>query len=192
MLKLSVNQNELEVLRILWEKGGAAKPAEIQASFGWPIENATLRSVLVNLVAKKHIARELRGKAYFYAARVPKATLLQTLTRHLARAFAGGSEMELVAQLVQTTDITPADLALLQAASSAPNMRAGVCSYGGPSSVASASRRSPLSFARQFSKSLSYLRRFRPRAAALFPPRQRPSARCQTSSPLRFLPRKQL
>jgi len=112
---ISLNQNELEALRILWEEG-ALKPADIQARFSWPIENATLRSVLVNLVEKKHATRKLQGKAYLYAARIPKATLLQTLMRHLAHVFAGGSPRELVAQLVETADIRPADLALLREA----------------------------------------------------------------------------
>jgi len=57
----SLNQNELEVLRILWERG-ELKPAEIEAHFAWAIENATLRSVLVNLVEKKQVARRLYGK----------------------------------------------------------------------------------------------------------------------------------
>ena len=100
-------------LRILWERG-ESKPAEIQARFAWPIENATLRSVLVNLVGKKHVTRRLQGKAFFYAARVPKATLLQTMTQTLARVFAGGSHQELVAQLMETSDIKPADLKLLR------------------------------------------------------------------------------
>jgi len=110
---LSLNQNELEALRILWEKG-KLKPAEIQSHFSWPIENATLRSVLVNLVEKKHVSRKLQGKAFFYAAQVPKATLLQNLVHHLARVFAGGSSKELVAQLVETGDINAADLMLLR------------------------------------------------------------------------------
>jgi len=109
----SLNQNELQTLRILWERG-ASKPAEIQARFGWPIENATLRSVLVNLVGKKLITRRLQGKAFYYAARVPKATILQTMTDALARIFAGGSHRELVAQLIETSDIKTADLELLR------------------------------------------------------------------------------
>ena len=113
MLMISLNQNEWETLRILWEKGGL-KPAEIQSHFSWPIENATLRSVLVNLVGKKHITRKLRGKAFFYTALVPKATLLQTMTRTLARIFAGGSHQELVVQLMETSDIKPADLKLIR------------------------------------------------------------------------------
>lgn len=113
MTVVSLNQNELEVLRILWEKG-ELKPAEIQSNFPRPIENATLRSVLVNLVAKEHVKRRRQGKAFFYAARVPKTTLLQNMMRQLARVFAGGSPRELVAQLVETGDIKPADLALLR------------------------------------------------------------------------------
>jgi BlaI family penicillinase repressor len=109
----SLNQNELEALRILWEQGDL-KPAEIQSHFSWPIENATLRSVLVNLVEKKHVSRKLQGKAFFYAAQVPKATLLQNLVHHLARVFAGGSNRELIAQLVETADINAADLMLLR------------------------------------------------------------------------------
>ena len=113
MQTLSLNENELETLRILWEQG-ESKPAEIQSCFAWPIENATLRSVLVNLVEKKHATRRLRGKAFFYAACVPKATLLQTMTSGLARIFAGGAPEELVAQLMETSDIKPEDLILLR------------------------------------------------------------------------------
>jgi BlaI family penicillinase repressor len=115
MQRISLNENELEVLRILWENG-ELKPAGIQEQFSWPIENATLRSVLVNLVEKKHVARRLQGKAFFYAARIPKANLLQSLAQRLAQVFAGGSPKALVAQLVETADIQPDDLPLLQKA----------------------------------------------------------------------------
>src|ERR1022692_4005305 len=109
----TLNQNELEALRILWERS-ELKPAEIQSRFSWPIENATLRSVLVNLVEKKHIARKLQGKVFLYAARVPKATLLQAMMQTLARIFAGGSHQELVVQLIETSDIKPADIKLIR------------------------------------------------------------------------------
>jgi BlaI family transcriptional regulator, penicillinase repressor len=105
----ALNQNELEALRLLWEQG-ELKPAEIQEHFAWPIENATLRSVLVNLVEKKQITRRLQGKAFFYSALIPKATLLQTIMQTLARVFAGGSNQELVVQLMETSDIKATDL----------------------------------------------------------------------------------
>lgn len=113
MEQLSLNENELEVLRILWE-GGEQKPAEIEERFSWPIENATLRSVLVNLVEKQHVVRRRDGKAFRYATRLPKATVLQEMTRSLARIFSGGSTQQLVAQLVETDSLSPEDLKLLQ------------------------------------------------------------------------------
>jgi predicted transcriptional regulator len=113
MRTAALNQNELEALRILWEKG-ALKPAEIQNHFSWPIENATLRSVLVNLVEKGQVTRKLRGKAFFYGARVKKTALLQNMLQTMARVFAEGSKQELVAQLVKTGDIKPEDLEVIR------------------------------------------------------------------------------
>ena len=123
---MPLNQNELEALRILWERG-ELKRSEIGARFGWRIENATLRSVLVNLVAKRQIRRRRQGKAYYYSARVPKATMLQGMMETLKRVFAGGSSGALVAQLVETGDIKPADLKAIReiAAGGAANKSKG-------------------------------------------------------------------
>ena len=115
----SLNRNELEALRILWEEPDL-KPAEIQGRFSWRIDNGTLRSVLANLVEKGHARRKLEGKAYLYSARVPKHTLLRSMMHSLARVFAGGSHQQLVAQLVETGDIQPADLKFLTEAAQQP------------------------------------------------------------------------
>ena len=120
MSPISLNQNELEALRILWEQG-ELKPSDIEERFGWPIENATLRSVLVNLVDKKQVQRRRMGKAFYYSARVPKATMLQGMMETLKRIFAAGSSRSLVAQLVETGDIQPSDLeAIRHAAKKGP------------------------------------------------------------------------
>lgn len=115
-----LNQNELETLRILWHFG-ELKPGDIEDEFGWPIDNGTLRSVLANLVGKGHIARELRGKAYYYTARVPKRQLLRRWMESMARIFAGGSPRDLVAQLVETGDLAPRDLERLNQLARAAN-----------------------------------------------------------------------
>jgi len=109
---ITLNQNEMEAMRILWERG-ESKPAEIQEQFSWAIDNGTLRSTLVNLVHKKHVSRLRQGKAFYYSAVIPKTTALQSLTRGLAKIFAKGSMRELIAQLVDTTDITPDDLKII-------------------------------------------------------------------------------
>jgi predicted transcriptional regulator len=113
MRTAALNPNELETLRILWENG-ALKPAEIQSRFSWPIENATLRSVLVNLAEKEHVKRKLQGKAFFYEAHVKKTAILQNMLHTMARVFAAGSKQELVAQLVRTGDIKPEDLEVIR------------------------------------------------------------------------------
>lgn len=115
MNPILLNQNELEALRILWD-GGELKPAEIEARFGWTIENATLRSVLVNLVEKEQVRRRRQGKAYYYSAIVPKAATLQGMMGMLKRIFAAGSSRALVAQLVETGDIKPSDLKAIREA----------------------------------------------------------------------------
>src|SRR5262245_2272795 len=109
---ISLSQNELEALRILWSESDL-KPAEIQARFSWEIDNGTLRSTLVNLVEKGQVTRKQHGKAFQYAASIPKRTMLQTMMQNLARIFAGGSPQELVAQLVETGDIKPSDLKII-------------------------------------------------------------------------------
>jgi BlaI family transcriptional regulator, penicillinase repressor len=119
MNPILLNQNELETLRILWEEG-ELKPAEIEARFGWAIENATLRSVLVNLVEKKQARRRRQGKTYYYSACVPKATMLQGMVGMLKRVFAAGSSQALVAQLVETGDIKPSDLKAIREAARIP------------------------------------------------------------------------
>jgi len=123
MANSSPNQNQLEALRILWEQG-ELKPVEIQANFSWSIENATLRSVLAILVEKNHITRKRQGKAYVYVASIQKNTLLQNMAQTLARVFAGGSHRDLVMQLMETSDIDTADLALIRkAAAKSPSRK---------------------------------------------------------------------
>ena len=109
---ISLNQNELEALRILWQESDL-KPGEIQERFSWPIDNGTLRSVLVNLVEKGHVTRKAQGKAFHYAARLRKRNALQSLMQGVARVFAGGSPRELVAQMVETGDIKAGDLQVI-------------------------------------------------------------------------------
>lgn len=105
-----LNRNELEALRILWSKGAALKPAEIQADFAWPIENATLRSALALLVEKGQVAREKRGKAFHYRAKSSPERILTRMARSMAEVFSGGSAAGLIAQLMRVEKVTPQEI----------------------------------------------------------------------------------
>lgn len=104
-----LNRNELEAMRILWEHG-MMKPAEIQEEFSWPIENATLRSVLVGLMEKGHVRRRKNGKAYYYRATSNRRKGLSRMARRMAQVFAGGSTAELIAQLIRMEKLSPKEI----------------------------------------------------------------------------------
>ena len=108
-----LNPTELEALGILWGDS-PLKPAQIQAAFSYPIENATLRSVLRGLVEKGFLKRERDGKAYFYRPAKAARTVRRKLTERLAGVFAEGSRLGLIAQLIQDEKLTPEQLKELQ------------------------------------------------------------------------------
>lgn len=107
-----LNDNELEVLRLLWD-AAPQKPAEIQDAFGWGIDNGTLRSVLVSMVERGLLRRERRGKAYVYWPRVRRDVQLRRMTRRLAELFAGGSTGALLMELAAKEKLSPEELARL-------------------------------------------------------------------------------
>ena len=95
---MKMNENELEVLRLLWQKH-SQKPGDIQSAFGWEIENATLRSVLVSMVESGLLKRKKLGKAYLYSPRVQRETLLKRMVGRIAEVFADGSTGKLLMEL---------------------------------------------------------------------------------------------
>lgn len=108
-----LNKNELEALRILWGRG-ALKPAQIQADFSWPIENATLRSVLAVLLEKRLVTREKCGKAFFYQAKGSPGSVMSRMARLMAHVFSGGSAAGLIAQLIQSERLSPDEIEALR------------------------------------------------------------------------------
>jgi predicted transcriptional regulator len=115
-----LNQNELETMRVLWEHG-RMKPAEIQEDFSWPIENATLRSVLAGLMEKGHVTRRKNGKAYYYRAASNRGKGLSRMANRMAQVFAGGSTAELIAQLIRIEKLSPEDIEELRRIAAGPS-----------------------------------------------------------------------
>ena len=99
----------MEAMRILWDTD-SLKPAEIQKQFAWPIENATLRSVLRNLVEKSLVTRRKKGKAYFYKAKKHRHTQFARTMQRMAEVFAGGSKSGLIFELLKREKLTPDEL----------------------------------------------------------------------------------
>jgi len=108
-MPLDLGRNQREVLRVLWDEPGL-KPAEIQARFAWPLNNATLRSVLRVLMRKGYVIRARQGKAFHYQAVAPRKELLRQTAQRMAELFTQGSQGELVAAIVKVGDLSRDEL----------------------------------------------------------------------------------
>jgi len=106
---VKLNENELEVLRLLWHES-PQKPAEIQAAFGWEIDNGTLRSVLVAMVNDELLKRKKSGKAFLYSPRVRRGTLLKRMVGRIADVFADGSTGKLLMELASIEKLSEVEL----------------------------------------------------------------------------------
>lgn len=105
---------EWEVMQVLW-RHQALKPAEILEHLDRPLTNAALRSTLRVLMDKGHVARQKKGKAYFYRPRKPAPAAFKAMVRRVAELFCGGTTYQLIAQLIKTEKLSEEDLRQLQA-----------------------------------------------------------------------------
>ncbi|HQX52223.1 MAG TPA: BlaI/MecI/CopY family transcriptional regulator [Planctomycetaceae bacterium] len=100
-----LNENEREVLRILWQ-ADHLKPAEIQSDFTCKIENATLRSILRNLIEKQLVTRTKQGKAFLYRAKSRRGTQFSRAMQRMAEIFTGGSKADLMLELLRRENLS--------------------------------------------------------------------------------------
>ena len=98
-------ENELEVMKILWE-GGELKPSEIQEAFPVPIKNPALRSHLSFLLEKGHVTRRLSKGAYYYKAKTRKESAFRHMYGSLVDAFFEGSTESLLCHLVKSEKLS--------------------------------------------------------------------------------------
>lgn len=105
---------ELEIMQVLWQADEPLKPADIEERFPRAIGNAALRSALLILLDKGHVARRREGRAYLYSAKTRPQPELRRMTRKLADLFAGGSTMALIAHMVKAEKLSPEDIDALR------------------------------------------------------------------------------
>lgn len=101
-------------MQVLWDADDALKPSEIESRFSWPIENATLRSVLAVMLERGDLHREKRGKAYHYVPSKPKTAAVSDMLSGLARLFGGGSRVGLLSQLLQEDSLSEEEVRQLR------------------------------------------------------------------------------
>ena len=106
----SIQNSELEVMRVLWDAGGTLPLSEIRAALtakrGW--DDSTTKTLLRRLQAKGAVALQRRG---VYSALLSEGSS----TRRFIERLYGGSAKRLVAALVSDGSLSEADIAELSA-----------------------------------------------------------------------------
>jgi predicted transcriptional regulator len=100
---------ELEIMRIIWSKGEASA-REIQESLPGHRHYNSVMTIIRVLERKNHLTHREDGRTYIYRATVDPARARTKVLKHLVQQVFGGSASSLVLNLVETGELTPADL----------------------------------------------------------------------------------
>ena len=109
MDEFSLGDRELDVMAVLWEIGSGTV-GEVRERLPAHLAYTTVLTILRNLESKGYLSRVVEGRAHRYAPRVAQRTAQKSALAHmLSRLFKGSPEL-LLARLVESEAITPAEL----------------------------------------------------------------------------------
>lgn len=106
----SLSALEQLVIEFLWANGpSSADQVRAGLTKRHPMKEATARTILRRLEAKKHATHAQRGRTYVYSGVHPENLAMRTIRQVIDR-FWGGSAQALVAGMVDHEVIDPAEL----------------------------------------------------------------------------------
>jgi predicted transcriptional regulator len=100
---------ELEIMRVIWERGEATAKEIQEALPGERHYNSVLTIIRV-LERKGHLAHRAEGKAHIYRAKAKPGKAQGRVISHLIEQLFGGSAAAMILHLVETGDLTEEDL----------------------------------------------------------------------------------
>jgi predicted transcriptional regulator len=100
---------ELEIMRIIWERGEATVK-DIQDSLPGDRHYNSVLTIIRVLERKGHLIHRAEGRTHIYRASESQEKALQSVLHHLVRQVFGGSATSIVLNLVETGDLTKKDL----------------------------------------------------------------------------------
>jgi predicted transcriptional regulator len=100
---------ELEIMRVIWERGEATAKEIQEALHGERHYNSVLTIIRV-LERKGHLTHRAEGKAHIYRAKAKPEKAQGRVLSHLIEQLFGGSAAAMVLHLVETGDLTEEDL----------------------------------------------------------------------------------
>lgn len=111
-----ISDAEHAVMEVLWKESplAAAEVAErITPSRGWSIR--TVKTMLSRLLSKGALVHEEDGRRYLYRPAIAREDFVARESRRLLDRMFGGKLTPLVAHLAEQDELTPADIAEIEA-----------------------------------------------------------------------------
>lgn len=109
---VSLSELQIALMRVLWRRGETSTAdvaTELADERG--IKHTTVATLLTRLEKRGVVAQRREGRQLFYSALVGEAQVRRSMVADLLGALFDGDARELVAHLVEESEIAPGDLA---------------------------------------------------------------------------------
>ncbi|MCL2226077.1 MAG: BlaI/MecI/CopY family transcriptional regulator [Oscillospiraceae bacterium] len=107
-----LSETEMEIMHAIWDLGSTVTVAQVLAVFeeskGW--KTSTLSTILSRLIGKGFLTKEMQGKVNYYSAALTLSEYRQHEAQSLLSGLYGGNVKNLVAALVDDSNITCEDI----------------------------------------------------------------------------------
>jgi predicted transcriptional regulator len=109
---VSLSELQIALMRVLWRRGETST-AEVAAELADErgLKHTTVATLLTRLEKRGVVAQRRDGRQLFYRALVDEADVRRSMVADLLGALFAGDARELVAHLVEESEIAPGDLA---------------------------------------------------------------------------------
>ena len=109
---VTLSELQIALMRVLWRRGESSTAdvaAELAEERG--LKHTTVATLLTRLEKRSVVAQRREGRQLFYRALVGEAQVRRSMVADLIGALFDGDARELVAHLVEESEIAPGDLA---------------------------------------------------------------------------------
>jgi len=109
---VTLSELQIALMRVLWRRGETST-ADVAAELGEErgMKHTTVATLLTRLEKRGVVAQRREGRQLFYRALAGEAQVRRSMVADLIGALFDGDARELVAHLVQESEIEPGDLA---------------------------------------------------------------------------------
>ena len=109
---VSLSELQIALMRVLWRRGETST-AEVAAQLAEErsLKHTTVATLLTRLEKRGVVAQRRDGRQLFYRALVDEADVRRSMVAGLLGVLFAGDARELVAHLVEESEIAPGDLA---------------------------------------------------------------------------------